>query len=480
MGVSRADGLCEGTHRESEDLEAGDPSRRLPLWIEGGLQNEFGIARVLHVGQNQAIARMIEVEETSPQRRDTMPCARWTPDSPCRLMHLNESAQRDLKSSAVRVALDERGFEGSLVTDCVPAPSALGWRSKVSFIIARDGSGAIRLGAFRRGTHYVQPMVDCPLPEPALQGAAQALEQALGLAAISLANPKLRVAGDTSCGRPADDWSGRPGPRSERWLVEDGLRYVMMRSNAAGEVAVLLLSPSGRLAFAEGLAQSLIELAPQVVSVSLGASGEGNTIVGEADATLLAGTALFQELIGEASVDIRPPSFFQVHRDAATTLQQRVVSLVLPGPALDLYSGVGAIALRIAAKGQVVHGVDSVAASVDRAIAGAEQAGLSDHATFDTADCKSAVISLAENEKTFSTVILNPPRRGCDPEVLLNVQRLGAQRLLYISCNPKSLARDAALLRDQGFMLREATPHDLFPHSEHVETIAIFDKEQVS
>ena len=210
--------------------------------------------------------------------------------------------------------------------------------------------------------------------------------------------------------------------------------------------------------------------------MALRSSGDGKTIVGQTEPRSLHQSTVLKESLGSVSVDIQPPSFFQVHRTASSELQQAVASQTLPGPVLDLYSGVGAISLRVATAGHIVHGVDNVSASIERANAAAKDAELGATATFEAAQCKTAVKDLAASGKQFPSVILNPPRRGCDSDVLDGLMSLGAERVLYVSCNPKSLARDAARLHEQGYRLRAATPYDLFPHSEHVETLAIFEQ----
>lgn len=474
VGPLRADGVATGDIIPPLDMKEADPARRkLPLLVQGGLPGETGQARIMHVGKHQAIARMIALQTGSADRRGDLPCHRWTPDSPCRVMHLGDGAQRTYKRQQIMRAFSDAGVTDVPVSECRAPSASMGTRSKVSFVVARR-RGEIVLGAFRRASHLVQPMVDCGLPEPALQEATRAILTALNLGACPIANPALRVAADGMCGRPDDDWSGRAPARPEVQLVQEGLRYLVMRANRKGEVVVLMLTPSGKLAFAEQLAAAARELFRGFTGFYLGPSGSGNTLVGDRSPVPIGEAQPLEEELDGLIFEVSPHSFFQVNRDAAGALHREVVERSVGERILDLYCGVGAISLRLAKGGAKVVGVESNRHAVYAAQRAATRNALEGHTRFEAGDASTLVKAMRGSGEAFDTVVLNPPRRGCDAEVLEGITALSPQRIVYVSCNPKTLARDTAGLFKLGWRCESIVPYDLFPHSEHVEALAVF------
>jgi 23S rRNA (uracil1939-C5)-methyltransferase len=189
----------------------------------------------------------------------------------------------------------------------------------------------------------------------------------------------------------------------------------------------------------------------------------------------VAGAQPLQDELAGLTFEVSPESFFQVNRDAADALHQRVVELRVGERALDLYCGAGAITLRLSKSGMETLGVESDPTAIGAAKRAAERNGLTERARFETGDAGAIVEKLGQGETPFDTVVVNPPRRGCDAAVLKGIAHLKPTRLIYVSCDPKTLARDAALLADLGFPVQSVTPYDLFPHSEHVEVLAVFE-----
>jgi len=394
-------------------------------------------------------------------------------------MHLTDEAQRQFKRERLQRAFEEYEFPTQVIGACRTPSAALGSRNKVSFVVARK-QGQIVLGAFRRGTHAVQPMMECALPEAALNRAVHALHLCLNRAGCPIAHPGLRVVSDGACGRPNDDWSGRPAARREDQLVTDGLRYVVMRSNRAGQVAALLLTPSGELPLANLLAKDLQQECPEVVAVYLGQSGEGNAMVGAATPHPVVETAPLEDELGGLRYRVSPSAFFQVNRDAADALHEQVREAAAGERILDVYCGAGAITLRLAKEDRAVIGIERNPQAILAAEQGARDNGLSTLVSFEVADAMQYLQRAADEGVAFDTVVFNPPRKGCGSGVIEALPKLAPECVVYVSCNPKTLARDSARLRELGYALQEVTPYDLFPHSEHVEAVAVFTRPSAS
>lgn len=470
-GPKRGDRLpVEVTGLDDEGVGiAQGPDPRRPVRVLDGLPGERGEARVLHVGR-RLLVRMVDREGAAPERR-APPCPRWTPASPCRIMHLTPPAQAAFLAERVRRALAAEGLGAVPVEGTVASPQTLGWRARATYVFARKAGRPI-LGAYRRGTHLVQDMAGCPLEERALAAAAAALRDALEAADVPPAFEDLPVAADDGCGAPLDPAapaggrggvSGAPRP--------DGLRYVVLRSGAGGEVVAALLSESGRVEGVEAAARLAAEAFPRLVGVFTGRTGPGDVIFGPGALVPLAGARPLRERFGGRTFTLSPRSFFQVNRGAAEVLHALAADAAGAGTVVDVYCGAGALTLRLAARAEAVVGIESVAAAVDDARRSAQESGVT-NVRFVAADAARGLEALAEEGLAPDAVVLNPPRKGVAPEVLGAVARLSPARLVYVSCDPGTLARDLAGLAGRGYATEGVTPLDLFPQSEHVESIA--------
>jgi 23S rRNA (uracil1939-C5)-methyltransferase len=444
------------------------------LVVEDALPGESGEVVILHVGHRvhgRMLMRKLVREGQVSADRGAPACPRWTPASPCRVMHLHEDAQAAFKQARVTRALAAAGCDATVVRPILRSPRALGWRAKAAYVVARNKEGALVFGAYRRGTHIVQNMVGCPLEEAPLGEAARALLAAAAQMPLQVADPDLVVARDDGCGGPrAFDparLSPKPQPRNPR-LAPDGLRYVVLRASAKGEVVGALLTPSGKLAAAEALADAVPE-----VSLWLGRSGAGDALFGPGPLAPLAGAQPLEERFAELDFEVSPGAFFQINRGAAERLHALAAAFASGEVIVDAYAGVGALALRLARSRGRVIAIEAMPDAAEDARRSAVRNGLADRLEVLCADAAAGLESLAGRVRP-DAIVLNPPRKGCDARALAAAAALAPGRLVYVSCNPATLARDAALLATHGYTLTDATPVDLFPHSEHVECVALF------
>ncbi len=507
------------------------------MTVEDGLPGESGRALVLAAGQHRAHVRLLERSAASAMRRESLPCRRWTAASPCRVMHLTTEEQLAFKQARVREAFAEHSLDPDLVDATHAAPSDLGWRARVTYIARRRGPEMV-LGAYQRGTHVVQSMAGCPLEESAIADAADALRVALSEHEVPSAEAPGEFARDNGCGGPAseaeliaalsrprsgkggrrqgrrgtragaarqkrrpgpDDYAprlapterakekegveagqlqqGEQGEQAEQTggLMQRGLRFVALRSSGAGRVLAVLLTPTGELHRAELVAESARRVFPGFSGIYLGKSGPGDRILGEGPVQCVGRAETLEEEVAGLKLRVSPKAFFQVNRSAADELQRFACEQVGKERArvIELYAGVGVLALRLAKEGHEVTAVESVREAVNDARANAKLNDLSD-AEFWCLDAAAAFERIANKKLAFDVAVVNPPRKGCAKDVIEGLLALHPGRLVYVSCNPATLARDAAALVAGGYELASATPFDLFPQSEHVECVATF------
>lgn len=459
------------------------PGDRRPIHVEDALTEERVRALVTHAGQSTIYSRQIElVSAPSAKRRRALPCSRWTAQSPCRLMHLERSAQLEHKREMVRSELQRHGLNADCVEETQAPSDEVGWRARSTYVAGSSREGLV-LGAYRRGSHVLQNMLGCPLEAPALTEVAEPLQLLLRARGVAAAR-KLSLAHDGGCGAPQSleqlraQLGKRRAGRAPREIEPRGLSYVALRSSSQGAVSVCLLTPSGQLDAAASLATELVRVAPRVVGVFLGQAGRDDSIFGDSAPTPLCSSEPLVEHVGGLVFELSPRSFFQVNIQAAAALQQQAVALALDGldvsttPVVDVYAGAGALALRMAQRGAQVTAIEVVAEAVESGEANAARNDLSNRCQFLCGDAETRLRSVPG----AAVVVLNPPRRGAGGDVMNAIGTLGPARVVYVSCNPATLARDLETAHAHGLILRRAIPYDLFPQSEHVEVLAYLSR----
>ena len=238
-------------------------------------------------------------------------------------------------------------------------------------------------------------------------------------------------------------------------------------------VLVVAEEPTERAlnALVERLAQ-----VPKLVSVQLCLNDAvGNRILSEQVRTLW-GSSVISDRLGELQFDISALSFYQINPHQTEVLYREVVRLAaLSGSetVFDLYSGIGTISLFMAPFAAQVHGMEIVPEAVADAGRNAERNDIK-NVRFYCGAAERQVAALYQQGVSADVVVVDPPRKGCDQALLDTLANMRPARLVYVSCNPKTLARDAAWLSEQGFTLEQVTPVDMFPHTMHVESVALF------
>lgn len=394
----------------------GEAVGRLPdgkaCFVPYAVPGERVRVEVVEERKTWARARLLDVVDASPDRA-TPPCPHFGPGKcgGCQVQHVTPAAQRALKRRIVVEQLQRIGR----IPDPPVAPTVavrdLGYRTSARFAVDAEG----RLGFRRAGTHEVRPIDRCPL----LADPAQAAREAAG-----------------------DGWAG----------VEE----VVVRASVADGTGALVVRPGEH---------GVPPLPVADLPVAL-ADAHGGTVA-------LRGDPVLTETVAGHRFRISPTSFFQTGPDGAAVL----ADLVLRGAevrageqALDLFAGVGLFSVVLAAAGASVTGVeaDRVAAADARANAGDLDVEVV------TADAAAWVMTEVAEGGRADVVVLDPPRRGAGVELCRALAALGPRVVVYVSCDPAALARDARGLADAGYDLAVATPVDQFAQTAQVETVAVF------
>lgn len=445
----------------------------LPLFVARTAPGDLALVEVFDVRKDFARARLVEVVEAGSGRCEP-PCKLFKVCGGCQWQHMTYESQAEAKADLVRQAVKHiGGLDPAVVLPARAAARPLAYRNKVQFPVANPrGSPRLLAGYFREGSHDLVNIKHCPVQPQALDRMLAAVKEACERQAL-----------------PAYDEGRRQG----------FLRHICARmSHAEGAILLTFVVNAGgpddaraqcqgQLARLSSVAGEVMAAVPEVAGVCVNFNNRpGNRIMGEVTVNI-AGASHIVETIATASRDLpdrlrqgikfrlSPTSFFQVNPDQAVCLFEEVYA-GLPETrrlVVDAFAGVGAMSLWLApAVGRVIA-VEEHRAAVEDA-----KANLSLNAIANV-DFRLGRVEdvLPEVGRPVDAIVLDPPRKGVSPQALQAVVSLSAPRLIYVSCNPSTLARDLKILSGNGYKTKRITPVDMFPQTYHVESVAILDRQ---
>jgi 23S rRNA (uracil1939-C5)-methyltransferase len=405
-----------------------------------------------------ARARLLQLIRPSTDRLDP-PCPyhfKITPPNDrkfcggCSWQQIAYPAQLQAKRDLVRETLERLGgLRGIEVNPVLGMADPWRYRNKVQQPVGWDGTRLIS-GFFAPGSHDIMPIEEC-LVQPALSVAIINRTKAL------LERFKIR----------AYDSLHRHG-----WI-----RHLLVRT-AGGEGALLtFVTRSQDFPHEREIVAALIEDFPQLLGIHQNVNPAATNVILGRQWRTVAGAAQIEQALGRLRFRLSPASFFQINTQQAEVLYDVAKRMAGRGPRLlDLYGGVGTIALWLADGFDEVGGVEEVPAAITDAEANAELNGIS-NVRFLAAPVEDFMREQAPDSGSGLTVTLDPPRAGCEASVLHSLGRIRPDRIVYVSCDPGTLARDLAVLVKAGYRVEEVQPVDLFPQTAHIETAVRLTRE---
>ena len=417
------------------------------VFVPGVIPGETCQIRIDHVGRTCAYASLLRVEKPSAHRVKPE-CEHFGQCGGCVFWHMDYDCELQQKKQRVQDALSRIGGVSFPELEITGSETIYAYRNKVQFPV-QPQNGRAAAGFYRAGSHSVIPITTCRI-QP--ESAGKIREAVLSwMAAENI---------------PAYDEKTHTG------LV----RHIYLRcGKETGEILVCLIVNGERLPKAKQLVRTLLAAEPAITGILANYNTKkSNVILGDRFEPLYGEACLTDKLLG-LTFRLSPAAFYQVNHDQAERLYEKAIEFAgLTGTqtALDLYCGSGTITLCLARHVKKVYGVEIVDAAIRDAKENAKQNNIK-NAEFFCADAGKAAQRFAQEGIRPDVIVIDPPRKGVSEDVIDAMAQMSPSRIVYVSCDPATLARDIARLREKGYRAKKAHAFDLFPRCAHVETVVL-------
>jgi len=420
------------------------------VFVPGALPGETVTAEIILLKKSYALGKLLSIEQESPFR--VVPeCPVYENCGGCQLSHLTYEGQLDMKYRRVKDVIERiAGESGNLVRPVLPAAHPFAYRNKMA-VPAGLVKGKAALGCYRQGSHDIIPVSSCAIQKEENNRLLRFARRFIEKYGISVYDEKTR---------------------------KGSLRHVLGRVGDGGKMMAVLVTASEILPEEKRWIEEIKKELPEVVSLWHNIQSKlGNTILGAKIRHLWGRETLTASLCG-LRFEVSPYSFFQVHKEQAEILYEKALAYAdLKGgeTVIDAYCGTGTISLCLAKKAKRFIGIEIVKPAIEDAKKNAKKNHM-ENTEFYAADAGKLMPQLYRQGLVPDVIVMDPVRAGCSEEVLKAAAGMNPKRIVYVSCNPATFARDAKILKSEGYEIKEIQPVDMFPQTMHVEAIVLLSK----
>ena len=418
------------------------------VFVEGGLINYKVKVKINKSKKNYAVGDIVEIIERSPFRVDRL-CSDSLKDcGGCQIQELDYKKQLEIKTNEVKQVISRIGkLENVTIYDTIGMEEPFRYRNKAQFPIQKiNGSPAI--GFYKKKSHDIIPTNKCIIQHDINDKIIQIIKTYINAYDVSIYDEKTHTG---------------------------VLRHLVTKIGfTTGEVMVVLVANGKKLPYLNELASVLEENIPGFKTLVVNVNREKTNVILGKENRVIYGEGKINDYIGDLVFEISPLSFFQVNPVQTEVLYNKALEyaeLKENDTVFDIYCGIGTISLFLAQKATKVYGIEIVEAAIEDAKINAKLNKL-DNTEFYAGKAEEVVPKMYKEGKTANVVVVDPPRKGCDDKVLDTIVSMAPDRVVYVSCNPSTLARDLAYLDERGYKCIEIQPVDMFPHTMHVECVA--------
>ena len=421
------------------------------VFIPNAIAGERVKVRIEKAQKTWAAGKIAELLEKSPHRRNReCPVAKLC--GGCDFWHMDYAEETRLKAERVRNCLNRLGGEALETVPILSAPTCQGYRNKAQYPVSSK-KGRAYAGFFKAGTHEVVENKRCLILPAETDAVKDAVMDYVNQFRVSVYDE----------------------------VAHKGLlRHIYVRRGAvSGQVLVCLAVNGEAIPKPQELLKRLQKIPGFTTLVLSVNTKKGNAVLGDKFITLH-GPGFIEDTLCGLTFRLSPRSFYQVNHHQAQRLYQAAIAqaeITKEDTVLDLYCGVGTITLAMAGAAGKVIGVEVIDQAVEDARDNARRNGI-ENAEFFCGDAGAAALELERKGVKADVVVVDPPRKGLNADTIEALARFAPRRIVYVSCDPATLARDVALLKERGFRLKNATAADLFPRCAHVETVVLLSREK--
>ncbi|WP_341876815.1 23S rRNA (uracil(1939)-C(5))-methyltransferase RlmD [Defluviitalea saccharophila] len=416
------------------------------VFVEGGLPGDKIEVRIVKVKKTYGYGKLIRIIEASPMRV-TPACPHAKRCGGCQIQHFDYQAQLDFKRKKVADNIERIGK----LTDVVVHPT-LGmkepfyYRNKAQFPVKMK-DGKVQIGFYAQRSHDIVDIPKCYIQDPVNDEIIKIMRNYIEIYNVSVYDEE-----------------------NHKGLI----RHILTRAGfQTKEVMVCIIINGKDIPHKDKLIAQLTKI-PNMKSIVLNHNTQKTNVILGDKITTLWGQDYITDYIGDVKFEISPLSFFQVNPMQTKVLYDKALEYAqLNGDEVvwDAYCGIGTISLFLAKKAKKVYGVEIVEAAIEDARRNAKINNI-DNVEFFVGKAEEVIPALYEEKGIKADVIVvDPPRKGCDEALLETMAKMEPKRIVYVSCDPGTLARDLKILSEQGYKVEEAQPVDMFAHSVHVETV---------
>lgn len=418
----------------------------LTVFVDDALPSETVRVSSDRIKKNYAVGRLIEIVKPSPDRVEPR-CPLAKKCGGCQLQHLSYEAQLRWKRQQVIDAIERIGKLRAEVEPTLGTDEPWRYRNKMQFPVGRKKNG-LTIGCYAKRTHEIVDARECLIQREANDEMLRAARSVL---------ERFNV-------EPYDEDRHR-----------GVIRHVMGRVGSSGETMLVLVTATKTLPNEKAIVRALRNELPSITTIQHNIQPMRNNVILGRETRILCGARTIRDRIGELQFNISARSFFQVNTSQAEKLYRTALEFArLTGKetVLDAYCGTGTITLSMARRAKRAIGIEIVSTAISDAKRNARENNIR-NAEFILGDAVKVMPRLID--ECVSVIVVDPPRAGCEQKVLEAFASMQPERIVYVSCNPATLARDLAILASLGFKTKKIRPVDMFPFTSHVEAVALVE-----
>lgn len=421
-----------------------------PLFVPNGLPGEKAKIKVIKVNKGYGFGRLMEITEESPYRVEAL-CPIYKECGGCQLQHMSYEGQLMAKGKQVKDVLQRIGkLEDVKVHPVLGMKDPWRYRNKAQVPIGEHEGGLIG-GFYQQRSHQIIDMQACLIQQEKNDDVIKRVKEICNRYGVRAYDEKKHK-GD--------------------------LRHIMARYGlTSGEVMVVFVTRTNELPNKEKIIDDIVATVPGVKSIVQNINTKKTNVIFGNETKVLWGEEVIYDYIGDIRFAISARSFYQVNPEQTRVLYEKALQYAgLNGEetVIDAYCGIGTISLFLAQKAKKVYGVEIVPEAIEDAKRNAELNGIT-NVEFAVGEAETVIPDWYEKGVQADVLVVDPPRKGCDEKLLQTILSMKPKKVVYVSCNPATLARDLRILEDGGYKTLEVQPVDMFPQTMHVECCALIE-----